>query len=113
MCSGVLGDCLAQSGILCLMPRRSWHHHRLSGSVLQVCHRSWRLAQSHTVLEFPAGASPVLKTFWHRRILSGCLLQVPKWSLHRRRLSWSLLQVPSWSGRPSETAADCLGLSYK
>ncbi|KAH3891868.1 hypothetical protein DPMN_015978 [Dreissena polymorpha] len=33
---------------------------------------------------------------WQRRTLSGCLLQ-----------------VPSWSGRPSETVADCLGLSYR
>ncbi|KAH3861389.1 hypothetical protein DPMN_024317 [Dreissena polymorpha] len=23
------------------------------------------------------------------------------------------MQVPSWSGRPSETVADCLGLSYR
>ncbi|KAH3734984.1 hypothetical protein DPMN_041444 [Dreissena polymorpha] len=113
MCTGGLGDCLAQSGILLLVPRRSWHHRRLSGSVLQVCRRSWRLAPWHTVLESHAGASPVIKTFWHSRILSGCLLQVPKWSWHRHRLSLSLLQVPSWSGRPSETAADCLGLSNR
>ncbi|KAH3776425.1 hypothetical protein DPMN_177850 [Dreissena polymorpha] len=44
--------------------------------------------------------------------MSGCLLQVPRWSLHRRRLSWSILQVPSWSGRHLKTVADCLELSY-
>ncbi|KAH3709186.1 hypothetical protein DPMN_068648 [Dreissena polymorpha] len=80
---------------------------------MQVRRRLWRLAPSHTVWESPAGASPVLKTLWHRRRLSGCLLLVFRWYWHRRRLSWNLLQVLIWYGRPSETVANCLGLSYR
>ncbi|KAH3891872.1 hypothetical protein DPMN_015982 [Dreissena polymorpha] len=62
-CPGGLGDCLPQSGILLQVPKRSWHHLRLSGSVLKVRRRYWRLAPSHTVCECPAGASLVFKTF--------------------------------------------------
>ncbi|KAH3840438.1 hypothetical protein DPMN_113887 [Dreissena polymorpha] len=43
-CPGGLRDCMAQSGILPHVPRRSWHHCRLSGSVLQVSRRSLRLS---------------------------------------------------------------------
>ncbi|KAH3823776.1 hypothetical protein DPMN_125598 [Dreissena polymorpha] len=41
------------------------------------------------------------------------ILQVPILSWHRCRLSWKLLQVPSWFGRPFETVADCLPVSYR
>ncbi|KAH3835446.1 hypothetical protein DPMN_108793 [Dreissena polymorpha] len=85
-------------GNLLQVPRRSWHRRRLPGSVLQlpaglrdcyapsqtygsllqVTRRSYR--HSGTFWESPAGASPVLKTLWHRRRLSRCLMQVPIWS---------------------------------
>ncbi|KAH3737331.1 hypothetical protein DPMN_043914 [Dreissena polymorpha] len=99
-CPGGLGYCLAQSGTILKPSKTVWE-----------CPAG--VPPSHIVWEFPVGASPVLKTLWYRLRVSGCLLQVPRWSWHRRRLFWSLLQVPSWSWSPSETVTDCLGLSYR